>query len=184
MDIISETQITVRNSQEQSFEWEGSGFKVHVPDDALPSGVNECLIIVQAGLSGQFNLPQQCSLVSAVYRITTTQQFTKPVMIEIEHCVICNSPDDCEALTFAVAKTVTKNIPYRFEVLPGGVFTPQSPFGSINVQHFSLFTILARLCSRRRYCAQLFYVCIQPADWRLNFVITKDLEMETKVILK
>ena len=183
MNVIRQTQVAVQSGQAQSFEWRGYGFKLYTPDDALPSGMNECLIRIQAGLSGQLHLPQQYSLVSAVYGITMTAQFAKPVTIEMEHCAVCNSPDDCEALTFAVAKTATKELPYSFEVLPGGVFTPLSSQGSINIQHFSLFTILARLRSRRRYCAQLFYIRMQPTDWRLHFVITKDLEVETKVFI-
>ena len=184
MNLVGHTQIAVQGGQAQSFEWRGYGFKLYTPDDTLPSGMNECLIRIQAGLSGQLHIPQQYSLVSAVYGITTTAQFAKPVTIEMEHCAVCNSPDDCEALTFAVAKTASKQLPYNFEVLPGGVFTPLSSYGSISVQHFTLLIILAKWHSRKRYCAQLFYIPIEPTNWRLHFVVTKDLEAETKVNFK
>ena len=182
MNVIDQTQIAVHDGQAQSFEWRGYGLKLFIPNQTLSSGVDECLISIQAGLSGQFTLPQPYSLVSAVYGITTTAQFAKPVTLEIEHCADCNSPDDCEDLTFAVAKTSTQELPYSFEVVPGGVFTPMSSHGSIRVQNFSLLTILAKLLSRKRYCAQLFYVPIQPTDWKLLFVVTKDLEADTKVL--
>ena len=182
LNVIGQTQIAVRDGPAQSFEWRGYGLKLFIPSQSLSSGVGECLISIQAGLSGQFTLPQQYSLVGAVYGITVTTQFAKQVSLEIEHCADCNSPDDCEALTFAIAKTSTQELPYCFEVLPGGVFTPMSSHGSIRVLNFSLLTILAKLRSRKRYCAQLFYVPIQPTDWRLYFVVTKDLEAETKVI--
>ena len=179
---IGQTQIAVHDGQAQSFEWRGYGLKLFIPNQTLSSGVDECLISIQAGLSGQFTLPQQYSLVSAVYGITVTAQFAKPVTLEIEHCADCNSPDDCEDLTFAVAKTSTQEPPYSFEVLPGGVFTPKSSHGSIRVQNFSLIAIFKRFLSRTRYCAQLFYVPVQPTDWRLYFVVTRDLEAEAQVL--
>ena len=181
INVIGQTQITIHDGNPQSFEWGGYGLKLFIPNHTLSSGVDECLINIQAGLSGQFVLPQEYSLVAVVYGITVAAQFAKQVTLEIEHCAVCDSQDDCEALTFAIAETSTQELPYRFEVLPGGVFTPLSSHGSIRVQNFSLYTILAKLRSRKRYCAQLFYVPIQPTDWRLYFVVTKDLEAEIKV---
>ena len=182
MNVIGQTQIIIQDDQAQSFEWGGYGLKLFIPNHTLSSGVNQCLISIQAGLSGQFTLPQEYSLVAPVYGITVTAQFAKQVTLEIEHCALCNSPDDCEALTFAVAKTRTKELPYSFEVLPGGVFTPKSSHGSIRVHKFSLYTILAKLRSRKRYCAQLFYFPIQLTYWRLCIVFTRDLEAETQVL--
>ena len=182
MNVISQTQFCVHDGPAQSFEWRGYGLKLFIPDQTFSSGVNQCLISIQTGLSGQFTLPQEYSLVAAVYGITVAAQFVKQVTLEIEHCAVCDSQDDCEALTFAVAKTSKEDLPYRFEVLPGGVFTPMSSHGSIRVQNFSLYTILAKLRSRKRYLAQVFYVPIQPTDWRLYFVVTKDLEAEITVL--
>ena len=186
MNIIAQTQVVVRNNIAQSFEWKGYGLKLLIPCDALLPGVESCIITVRVGLSGQFQLPQDYDVISAVYEIRTTTELARPVTIEIEHCAHCNSPRDSSNLTFAIAKTLAFP-PYKFQLHPGGFFAPQNRYGSLCIQHFSLFSVLRYIgqwffpSPSLYYCAQVYCICKQLTDWRVHFVITRDLQADYKV---
>ena len=179
MNVIAQTQVVVHNNGAQSFEWKGYGLKLLIPCDALPRGLESCIITIRVGLSGQFQLPRHYDIISAVYDIRTTAELARPIAIEIDHCAHCISP---RYFTFAVAKS-QMGPPYMFELLPGGLFAPSSRYGKISVQQFSLFSILRYIGSFQWlfpapsvcYCAQVYYVCEQITDWRLHFIITRDL---------
>ena len=89
MDTIAETSVQI-NNQAQSFHWAGYGLKLHIPQKALPAGLEKCRIIIKVGLSGQFILPQDTTLVSAVYWLDSEPQckFSQPLTLEIQHCVM------------------------------------------------------------------------------------------------
>ena len=57
-------RVTVTASK--SFTWEGSGLKLNVPAGAVKTTVE---ILIYVSLSGQFQFPKGCELVSAVYCI-------------------------------------------------------------------------------------------------------------------
>ena len=69
-------------------ESEGYGFKLHVPEDSLPPEVSETQLSMQIGLSGQFQLPPNCELISAVYWVSSPHKFMKPVTVEIHSLVV------------------------------------------------------------------------------------------------
>ena len=56
MDVIAETSVQVTN-QAQTFRWEGYGLRLHVPQGALPDGLEKCRLFLKVGLWGQFSLP-------------------------------------------------------------------------------------------------------------------------------
>ena len=62
-----------------SFTWKDHGFKLHLPENALPSDVTECSVRVSAALSGQFQFPDDAELVSGIYSIHSSHSFTQPV---------------------------------------------------------------------------------------------------------
>ena len=186
MNVIAQTQVVIYNNKAQSFEWKGYGFKLFIPDDALLPGVKSCIITIRVGLSGQFQLPQHYDFISAVYDIRTNTKLAKPITIEIKHCAHCNSPHDGSNLTFATAKSLTSQmeLPYKFELLPGGCFTPQSRYGKLSIQHFSIFAILTNFVQwffTLYYYAQGYYIRKQITDWRVYFIITKDLQTQHEV---
>ena len=184
MDVIAQTQVVVYNGA-QAFEWKGYGFKLLIPCDALLPGIKSCIITIRVGMSGQFQLPLHYNIISAVYEIRATTELAKPITIEIEHCAHCNNPDDCSNCTFSVAPET--EIPYKFELLPGGAFEPLSRYGSISTKHFSLFLILRYIgqwlfsIPYLYYRAQVYYIRKQMTEWRVYFVITRDLQAEYKV---
>ena len=187
MNIIAETKVIVYQNKAQSFEWKGYGLKLLFPSDVLLPGVESCVITIRVGLSGQFQLPQHYNMISAVFEIKTTTELARPITIEIEHCAQCNSSHDSSYITFAVAESQMEP-PCKFNLHPGGSFAPLSRYGSISTQHFSFFVILIHIIGRwffpspsLYYCAQVYYIRKQMTDWRVHFIITRDLQVEYKV---
>ena len=135
----------------QSFEFTGYGFKLHVPEGSLPAEVSETRLSVRVSLSGQFQLPTDCELISAVYWVSSTcpHKFTKPLVVEIQHCAALSSDEQCEQLTFVRTKCTQKELPYTFTE-EGGVFSHHSSYGSLSLSHFSGLGVLRRFLKRHR----------------------------------
>ena len=173
---------------------------MHLPDHALPPGVNECRLHIKASLSGQFQFPEDTECVSGIYWIASPYTFVKPVTVEIQHCVtkpeLLQQPS---SLTFIVAKCTQQDLPYQFKILVGGVFSPTSRYGSIKLTQFSGFgtasqsrphpSLMQRLSRRPRqhesdaksYCARLYYSNSGTNSWEVYFVISWDLELHIAV---
>jgi len=195
VEVIDHTSFTY-NGRAQSFEWVNHGFKLHLPEDALPPEVDECRIHVKVSLSGQYQFPEDTELISGIYWITTRHKFAKAVTIEIQHCSNTEHPS---SLTYIVAKCTEDVLPYQFSILSGGTFSPSSRYGSIDVTHFSGVAIASRsprrpsfaqrLAIRRRqelsnvksYCARLYYSKSGVHGWEVYFAIMWDLEIHVAV---
>ncbi len=169
-------------AQPQSFEWEENGFRLHVPDGCLPAGTADVTLDVGVTLSGQFELPADSQLVSAVYWLRSSVKLEKPVVLEMEHCVSLTDPSHCSQLSFVITQCNQKELPYKFRPLAGGTFSLNSSFGSISRSQFSGLGIIRRLISQSedRYCGQQFYQRSQ-SDWTVHFVVVKNLEAHLHV---
>ena len=194
VDVIDHITFTY-TGKAQSFEWLNHGLKIHFPENALPPGVDECRVHIKASLSGQFDFPRDAELVSGLYWLSSRHVFTRPVTIEIQHC----TQEDAQLqsnLTYIVASCSQEDLPYQFKTLEGGVFSPSSRYGSINLTHFSGLGIssershqsLIRKLSRKmhhtrvkRYCAQLYYSSSGVHSWEVYFAIMWDLELHINV---
>ena len=177
VDVIAEASVLITN-QAHSFHWAGYGLKLHVPQGALPADLEECRVLIKVGISGHFALPQNTSLVSAVYWLDSEprHRFSQPLTLEIQHCAMSSQTT---RLSFALAKCSQKNLPYNFEILDGGEFSSQSAYGCIQLQHFSLVTMVMRLIMGEddvRYFARLYYLRKKVNLREIHFVITKDQE--------
>ena len=181
MDVIADTSILVTNKA-QTFNWKGYGLKLHIPQGALPAGLEECKLLIKVGLSGQFALPKNTSLVSAVYWIDSEPEckFSQPLTMEIQHCV---KPTLIPKLSFLHAKCSQKHLPYEFEADEGGLFCPESTYGCVQLTHFSLWTVIRRLLFPQnvQYRARLYYQRKGVNQIDIHFVITKDLEIHDTV---
>ena len=135
VEIIDQTSFTYTNKA-QSFLWSNRGFKMHFPANASPPEVNQCRIHVKVSLFGQFHFPKNTELISGQYWIATRHIFIKPVTVEIQHCAL-DDPQQQSPLTYIVAKRSAEELSYQFKTLEGGVFSPSSRYGSINLTHFS-----------------------------------------------
>ena len=179
--VIAETEI-ILTVEPQSFEWKDCGFKLHAPLGALPVGSAPCQIYVKASLSGQFLFPEGSELVSPIYWIYTPKnlQFSKPLTVEIQYCATMEQDDDSD-FTFVVAKCTQPNLPYKFRTLDSGVFTPSCSYGSIYLTHFSGLGIISKQRKCRSYCAHTYVTNRGRDDWRVYFVIIRDLDIVYKV---
>ena len=180
VEVIGETEFTVL-PQGDSFEWKGYGLRLHVPKDSLPASVEACRLNIKASFSGQFQLPEDSDLLSPVFWISSSCQFTQPVTLEIQHCALREDETDFSNLTFVSAKLSPRCLPYRFRQVEGGVFTTHSSYGTIQLSHFSGNAVAGRTRTSRSYCAHLYHTMKQLYDWRFYFVITQDLEAKNMV---
>ena len=179
--IIDEIEF-VLTDEAQSYEWTDSGFQLDVPQGALPAEATPCRVSVKASLSGQFEFPDNSELVSPIYWISTPKnlRFSKPLTVCVQHCVPVEW--DNSDLSFVVAKCTQPNLPYKFKFLDGGVFNPNNSYGSISVTHFSGFGIVSKKRKCQSYCARTYIANRGRDDWRVHFVIIKDLEIILKVL--
>ena len=178
--MIGKTAFKLSN-QGATFQWEGYGLKLHVPDHSLPGGMEEAGINIRASVSGHFQLPQDTDFLSPVFWISAPCKFTKPVTLEIQHCALREHKAVLSDLRFVSAKCSQKDLPYRFELLDGGVFTKHSSYGSIQLNHFSGVGITGSEETPRLYCARLYHAMKQIYDWRYYLAITQDLEAHITV---
>ena len=190
VDVIAATSVLITN-EAQTFNWAGYGLKLHVPQGALPAGLEECRLLIKVGLSGQFALPQNTFLVSAVYWLDSEprREFSKHFTLEIQHCV---KPTDTSKLSFVQAKCSQTDLPYEFKNVKGGVFSSGSAYGCLKCNHFSLFGTVSnmydrlynRLVPQVLYSASIYYLRKGVKRIGIHFVITKNLETHATVSSK
>ena len=147
-NVTAEATFTL-TQETQNIPFEGYGFKLHVPRDCLPAEISETKLNVKVSLSGQFRMPAECELLSAVYWVYTSHKFTKPLTIEIQHCVLLSSDQQCAQLTFVSTKSTQTELPYMFKLQDGGVFSCCSSYGSLSLSHSSGLSIVKRKISQR-----------------------------------
>ena len=177
VEVVGEEEVVVTN-EAMNFHWKDYGFKLHVPENALPEGTPEYHVNIKASLSGQFELPEGYELVSAVYWVATPGKFTKPVKMEAQHCANFSNPSQ---LCFVRTNCTQKSLPYKFKIVDGGSFTCGSKYGVLSAPHFSGNGIAKEVTPGEhscQYCAQVYFTVKHLQDyWYCHFVITKDLEM-------
>ena len=170
--MTGETSILVTN-QAQTFHWVGYGLKLHIPQGTLPAGLEKCQLQIKVGLSGHFKLPENSSLVSAVYWLDSEPRckFSQPITVEMQHCV---KPSHTSRLSFVRAKCSQVQLPYDFKAVEGGVFSSENAYGCVQLYHFSLLGLIMNfILPEIVYCASLYYLVNQR---EIHFVITKNLE--------
>ena len=162
------------------FEWIGYGLRFSVSEDSLPDGMEECRVNIKASLSGPFQLPEDCDLLSPIFWISAPCNSKKPVKLDIQHCA---SRDDksFSDLKFISAKCSEKYLPYTFRQLDGGVFSTDSSYGSIQMSHFCGIGVAGRKKTPRSYCGQVYTIKKKASDWRVYFIVTVNLDIHGTV---
>ena len=178
VEVVGEIQLVVTN-EAVIFQWKDHGFKLHVPENALPEGVSEYLVDIKTSLTGQFELPEGYELVSAVYWVAISGIFTRPVTIETRHCANFSHPSQ---LRFVRTSCAQKSLPYKFKFIDEGVFTLGSKYGTLSTTRFSGIGVAKEVTPGEhscQYCAQVYFTVkhLQDHWYYCHFVITKDLEM-------
>ena len=147
--------MVVHSSRYQPITWEGFGLRLHIQEDSLPAGMEQCTLNIKASLAGQYEFPENSSLVSAVFwlRCEPTCKFTKPVTVEIQHCAKSENVDSLK-MKFVRALCSQAQLPYTFKEL-GGDFNRHSSYGVIQVNGFSGLAVTQEGSSDRRYLANI-----------------------------
>ena len=164
----------------QSFYWSGYGFKLHSPPGSLPSGVDRCVLHIYASLAGQYQLPDNVVLVSAVFwvRCDPPCRFKQKLTVEIQHCAKMTSSTK---LTFVRAVCSQESLPYTFKKLEHGSFSEQSSCGCLEVNGFSGFGVGGKGQVDRSYIASLWYSKADPPNIDIHFSITWDVKCHITV---
>ena len=116
------------------------GFSITFPPRAVFSPVT---VSVCCSFKHEFSLPGGFEFVSPVYilHVHPKTQFLKKVTLSLQHWAKSDGSD----LHFAFCSFPNQS--YVFEVKDGGDFTSHSHYGRIEVEHFSLGTILRNTLS-------------------------------------
>ena len=151
----AETSVVVYSSQGQLVDW--NGLKLHIHTGSLPEGLQQCTIYIKVSLAGDYEIPENSSLVSAVFWLRCEPQctFTKPITVEIQHC---STKQDLSRLKIVRAFCSQKDLPYKFKPLVGGRFNAGTSYGAIEVNSFSGVGVIDESSDlERKYYSQLFY---------------------------
>ena len=134
--ISSSKLFTVHGDQPQSLVWPGHGFELHFPaNTCLPS--EECDIMVDAVVGGDFVFPEGVEPVSAIYIISITSKLHMPSLLRIQHCVALDKASKHSRLSFYRASLKEPKPPYHFKRVNGGKFDISSEFGELQLPMFS-----------------------------------------------
>ncbi len=145
----------VHSSQGQLIEW--NGLKLHIHAGSLPEALQQCTIFIKASLAGDYEFPENTSLVSAIFWLRCEPQctFTKPITVEIQHC---STKQDLSKLKVVRAFCSQNPLPYMFKRLKGGRFDADTSYGALEVTSFSGFGVTEdNPDSQRLYYNQLYY---------------------------
>ena len=172
----------------QHFSWKNFGFKLGLPSNALPPDVAECQINIEA-IGGQFEFPEDSEPISGIYSISSPCTLQKPAVVEIQHCAVVKTVEQCSRLSFVVARSSgLQEALHSFSVEDGGIFGLNSPYGRIQITQFSLWSMVCNLLPglsvQRVYSAALYYIHDGINSWKVHFVITWDLDIHIKVGLR
>ena len=150
-----QTSVVISSSQGQLVDW--NGLKMHINEGSLPEDIDQCTIYIKASLAGEYEIPKNSSLVSAVFWLRCEPQctFTKPITVEIQHC---STKQDLSRLKIVRAFCSQKHLPYNFKPLVGCRFNADTSYGAVEVNGFSGVGVVDESSiSERKYYSQLFY---------------------------
>ena len=176
MQVVGERRFTVIGDDSAfTLDWVQFGVCIEIPKGSLPAG-STTGVHVKAIISGDFKVPPDCYLVSGIYQISSSEQFKKNITLHLPHAAIIKSEDEASYFRFYTADC-SSGPPYEFKEMEGGYFRPHSNSATIDVHHFSCYTIGATtIRPNQRYISHLFYKSISDSvkKWKMIFTITKD----------
>ena len=159
--------LEVVGEKSQRLAWEGYGFYIEVPEGALAPGVTAS-VGVKFILGGQFKLPDDHQLISAMYWISSSEVFLKEIAVNIQHCAIITSEEQCLNFKFIIAKCSQEVLPYTFKEKKG-MFNACSQYATIKLKRFSIVTQIGPENVELSYIGLKFYKPI-PGTARVDFV--------------
>ena len=140
--IAGQNLFLLQGDRPRSFQWEKYGFRLLCPQGAVSTDTE---VAVTTLSHGQFMVPEGTVLVSAVYAISVTKPLTKPLVIQLQHCVDLRNSGQTGCLKFV--RALLKS-PYQFHVVDdGGSFIVGNRYGSneFSLSFQGLFGIIAEI---------------------------------------
>jgi hypothetical protein len=177
-DVIAEKTVIVTN-EEQHVIWEGYGLRLYIPPDSLPEGCSHLKLSVNVGLSGEFQLPENGVIVSAVYSFShdPIEDLRQPVTLEMEHCAAASAFDN-----LSIVRASTKS--NSFNYVPGGDFSSVKGYAVIKLHSFCRFsTLLPHSSDEIEYSANIYYTKMLYCHFNFEFFIIQNLCALAKVRL-
>ena len=181
-DLTVETCVVVTNS-EQHFSWHEYGVNIHIPENSLPEGVQQCSIYIKASLAVEgLQLPQDTHLVSAVYSFKCSPkcQFSKCLTLEIQHCA---KLEDNKELCFV--RTISG---LKLQVLQCGdpnIFYSHFPrhtsYGFVELDKFCKFSVVQRGVAKILYRANIYRYGVDQRHHKFHFNIVWDTNAHNEV---
>ena len=172
--------MVVGDSLPQKLDWSDYGFNIEVPKGALPTGVTAS-IVIRVILKGHFELPENTKLVSALYWISCSKVFSEYVAVNIQHCAIISTEEECKKFGFIIAKCSQENLPYTFTKRVG-LFNLHTQYATVKLKRFSIVGISGSMDARTSYLAMKYYRQINNKPRiEYSFVLVCNTEAHKKV---
>ena len=181
VEVYRETVLEVVGDKPQKVEWPGYGFFIEVPEGAVPPGVTVS-VGVKVILAGQFTFPENRQLISAIYWVSSSVEFIKDVTVNMQHCAVIRSEDQCAQFKFIIAKCSQNQLPYKFREREGS-FSSHTRYGAIKLKQFSILGETAPEGTDTLCTAFMFYKqrLASPLTVDFHFVVVRDLEPNLQV---
>ena len=177
--MISKKTVLVTN-EEQLVVWEEYGLRLRIPSNSLSENCSQFELKMAVGLSGDFELPDNGDLVSALYSFghdlgdkEFRQPVTLPVTLEMQHCATPDALDELSELCIVRAIAGSN----KFVVVPGGDFVAAKGYGRIELLNFSNFAIIflrrhfPRVFPPYEYCCQVYTTSIAQSQFNFEVCI-------------
>ena len=178
--LVAETSVLVTNS-EQLFSWDECGLNLYIPENSLPANLQQCSIHIKATIMGDYQLPQDTHLVSAVYWIKCVPKcrFSQPLTLEIQHCA---KPEGASQLCFVKASSMDRGEErVKFETVPGN-FSRHSSYGFIELDSFCRYGVGKKGAEDRDYTAKIYY-SEENKNHKIHFTIFWNTKVHNKVCI-
>ena len=140
MKVSNSKLFTIHGDQPQPLIWDGHGFELHLSEGSCCPD-EDCEIMVDAVVGGDFVFPKEVEPVSAIYIISITSKLHKPSLLKIQHCVALDKASKHCHLSFYRALLKEPQPPYHFKCLKGGKFDIENQFGEIELPAFCSMAI-------------------------------------------
>uniref|UniRef100_A0A1X7U8Q5 CARD domain-containing protein n=1 Tax=Amphimedon queenslandica TaxID=400682 RepID=A0A1X7U8Q5_AMPQE len=137
--IAGQKLFILQGDRSHSLQWEKYGFRLECPQGAVSKDTE---VAVTALAGGNFKVPKDTVLVSAVYAISVSKALLKPLVIELQHCVDLRKTSQTGCLKFVRAPLKS---PYQFSIVEGGSFRVGKRYGSIKREQFCCMGIVAEM---------------------------------------
>ena len=183
-DNLGVTTSILVTSSEQLFSWQEYGLSLYIPENSLPDNLQQCSIHIKATIVGDYQLPQDTHLVSAVYWIECVPKcrFSVPLTLELQHCAKL----DCISELCFIKADLEENSVFQIvasdcEHLTQTFFPSSSSYGLIELNTFSGYGVAKKGSNQRSYRSLVYYREENFRHLEIHFVISWNTNAHKKV---